>query len=54
MRFTYEVNNSALLTAGWLSPAEGAPVTRGEGVELVLDGQGLAAWKLGVNRQHDL
>ena len=31
----YEVNGSALLTAGRPSPAEGAPVVRGEGVVLV-------------------
>jgi len=43
----YEVNGSVLLTAGRPSPAEGMPVVRGEGVALVLDGLGLAAWKRG-------
>ena len=40
---------SVLLTAGQPSPAEGAPVQR-EGVALVLDGPGLAAWMCGRRR----
>ena len=36
-----------LLTAGHPAPAVGAPVHRGEGVALVVDGPGLAAWNHG-------
>ena len=43
----YRVNGSVLLTAGRPSPVEGASVITKEGVALVLDGLGLAAWKYG-------